>query len=452
MKNVLLVYLPFCTPASPPYSLPHLVAFLKANGTHQMTVAALDLNILFHSLKFPEFKAYFKESKNWSDYESITDDYHQKTEKVYSENNWNVVHGEKPEFFDVLLQKITDQKPDIVALSVVYSSQAFYAYALLTALKDLGIVTVIGGPAVNEKLIQRADKYLSNELELLNFIVGKDVAHDSLIHTVSPDFSVFPLEEYFTPSPVIPIHTSTTCYYQQCTFCAHYNKVKYAEFPLEIIKDTIVRSQQKYFFLIDDMIPSQRLLAIAAMIKPLHVRWACQLRPTKDFDYSLLKQLHDAGLSVVYWGVESGNDRVLQLMKKGTNTHDVAAVLADSHRAGIKNMAYVLLGMPTETEQEISDTVHFLKDNEKNVDLLCISIFGLHKGTPIYNNPEIFGITQITEKERTVLAPKITYTLQNGLTHEKVLSLKKKYRNTFSSINKYPASMAFFREHMLCVV
>ncbi|MEK6867319.1 MAG: B12-binding domain-containing radical SAM protein, partial [Nanoarchaeota archaeon] len=411
MKRILLIYLPFCTPASPPYSLPHLSSFLKANCTDQITVDVLDLNILFHTLKFPEFQAYFKDTTKWADYERITDDYHQKTEKVYSENNWKVVHAETPEFFAALLQKVIDKKPDIVALSVVYSSQAFYAYALLTALKDLGIVTVIGGPAVNEKLIQRADKYLSNELELLHFIVGKEVPHDSLTHTVSPDFSVFSLEEYFTPHPVIPIHTSTTCYYQQCTFCSHYNKVKYAEFPLEMIKETIIRSQQKYFFLIDDMIPSQRLLQIAAMLKPLNVTWACQLRPTKDFDYSLLKQLRDAGLSVVYWGVESGNDRILQLMKKGTNTSDVAAVLAASHNAGIKNMAYILLGMPTETEQEILDTVHFLKDNKEHVDLLCISLFGLHKGTPIYNNPEAFGITQITEKERTVLAPKISYTL-----------------------------------------
>ena len=219
-----------------------------------------------------------------------------------------------------------------------------------------------------------------------------------------------------------------------------------------MIKETIIRSQQKHFFLIDDMIPSQRLLQIAAMLKPLQIKWACQLRPTKDFDHSLLKQLHDAGLSVVYWGVESGNDRILQLMKKGTNTADVAAVLAASHAAGIKNMAYVLLGMPSETETEISDTAHFLKDNGDNLDLLCISIFGLHKGTPIYNNPEAFGITQITEKERTVLAPKISYTIQNGLTHEEVLSLKKKYRNIFTQINKYPASMAFFREYMFCVV
>lgn len=452
MKKILLVYMPFCTPASPPYSLTYLSSFLKANCSEQVEV--LDLNILFHKLKFPDYQKYYQDSSQWADYDARTAEYKRVTATTYSENNKRVVAGEKPEFFDVLFQEIRDKKPDIVAFSIVYSSQAFYASAILQEIKKAlpHVVTVLGGPAANEKLIPLANHFLSNELQLLQLLLGKEIGHDAVKHAIAPDFSVFLLEDYFTPHPVIPLRTSTTCYYQQCTFCSHYNKTKYSEFPIDAIRETIITSKQKYFFFIDDMIPRQRLLELAAMLQPLQVTWACQLRPTRDMDAAALQQLKNSGLSFIMWGVESGNDRILQLMKKGTNTKDVAHVLADSHAAGIKNIAYVLFGFPTETKEEFLDTVQFLKKNEQNLDLLSLSVFGLQKGTPVYTHPELFGVTKITEKERTVLEPTILYDVQGGLTQEQASMLKKKYKKTFDSINKYPKTMNFFREHMICLI
>ena len=61
------------------------------------------------------------------------------------------------------------------------------------------------------------------------------------------------------------------------------------------------------------------------------------------------------------WGVESGNDRVLELINKGTNVKDIEKVLEDSHNVGIKNIAYILFGFPTEIKEEFLDTIEFLK-------------------------------------------------------------------------------------------
>jgi len=146
MKRILLVYVPFCTPASPPYSLTHLSSFLKANSTAPIEV--LDLNVVFHTLKFPEYKEYFQDSSKWQDYEEKVQIYNQKTKQVYAENNKKIVHGGKPEFFSLLLDNIKEKKPDVVAFSIVYSSQAFYAKVLLEALKKElpDAVTVVGEP------------------------------------------------------------------------------------------------------------------------------------------------------------------------------------------------------------------------------------------------------------------------------------------------------------------
>lgn len=460
MKKILLIYAPFCTPASPPYSLTSIYSFLQANFKDEAQVKVLDLNLEFHKLRFPDFQKYYQQIDLWKDYDLKTKEYDLLTKEVYSKNNNLVVEGKNPELIDQMLDQIKKEKPDFVAFSVVYSSQAFYVYALLKELNKLKenntefkyLQTVIGGPSINNKLKSVANKTLSSELELLKLIRGMEVPDNKLDFKYSLDYSIYKLNDYFTPHSIIPIKTSSTCFYQQCTFCAHYAPGKYYEYDLSIIKKSIVESKQKYFFFIDDMIPMNRLLEIAKMLKPLNVYWTCQLRPTKDHTYDNLKELYASGLRLVLWGLESGNDRVLGLIKKGTNSQDIAQVLKNSRNAGIGNVTYVLLGFPGETKEEFISTIDFLTANKKNIDLLSVSVFGLQNGTPVYNNPEKYGITKISQEERTVLEPKISYELSSGLTNKEAQKLKYNYKKTLDKINKYPKSMNFFRGHMLCLI
>ena len=85
---------------SPPYSLTNLHAFLSHNSSHEIKV--LDLNVKFHALKFPEGQKYFQ-SNEWENYEEFAQEYRHKTKEVYSKNNWDVVKGKTPEYFDELL-------------------------------------------------------------------------------------------------------------------------------------------------------------------------------------------------------------------------------------------------------------------------------------------------------------------------------------------------------------
>jgi hypothetical protein len=460
MKKILLIYPPFCTPASPPYSITNLYSFLKANCTGQFNIDAIDLNLEYHKMKFPAQQKYFQDMKRWVDYEKAADAYHKATAAAYAENNTKVVKGGKPEFYKEILKQIIDQKPDVVAFSIVYSSQAFYALSLIEGLNEIknkagmnDILTVIGGPAVNKKLSDAANYSLNNEVELLELITDNKKGpvlpkkQDSLI---APDFSIYRLDEYFTPMPVLPVKTSTTCYYKKCAFCTHFTDKPYYEYPVEQVKEAISLSGQKLFCLIDDHLPAKRLLKIAQAIKPLGVFWICQLKPTKDFNAAVMRSLYASGLRMVAWGVESGNDRVLGLMNKGTNITDIEQVLKDSHAAGVKNTTYIMLGFPTETKIELLDTIGFLERNKENIDLVSASSFGLQNGSEVYNNPEKFGIAKIIEEERTVLGPKISYEVKEGLSWEETRKLRSRYKGRIGMINKFPNEMNFFREHMLC--
>ena len=188
------------------------------------------------------------------------------------------------------------------------------------------------------------------------------------------------------------------------------------------------------------------------MIKELNVNWMCQLRPTIDLTKEVLQQLYDSGLKIIIWGVESGNDRVLKLIRKGTNVKDLQVVLKNSYAVGITNVTYIMFGFPTETEEEFMDTIDMLQRNNEFISLVSTSVFGVHKETPIYNEPEKYGVLKVIQKPRTVLEPKLDYTVKSGLTNEQVKKLKKKNMFKIEKINKFPKEMNYFREQMLCLV
>jgi hypothetical protein len=452
--NLLLVYPPFCTPAAPPYSITNIYAFLKAQGMED--VAVLDLNIKFHGRRFLRFREYFcriNETYDAGTYSKITSEFREESKEVYGTSNNAVVDGGLPELFGELFTEVILNKPDTVALSIVYSSQAFYALALIGELKKIGITTIIGGPAVNEKLRRAADYCFPDKVAFYEHLSGEKFTGNS---ECALDFAIYDMREYFVPDIVLPLKTSSTCYYKQCAYCSHYDAGKYCEYDLGRIKQTIELAINalgaRHFFLVDEMIPKKRLLDLSYIFKEYHVSWTCQLRPTAELDFETLKILRASGLKMIMWGVESGNERVLAMIRKGTRVNDIEQVLMDAHNAGIKNVAYILFGFPSETSVEFLDTINMLKKNSKSIDLVSTSIFGLQKDTLIYRNPASFGVRNIKLTERTVLDPQITYDVESGLSAKEAKLLRKKYRRTIEDTDKFPRSMNFWREHMICII
>ena len=446
MKKFLLVYPPFCTPASPPYSLANMSSFLKKN-LKEFEVSVIDLNVLFHNLRFAEYGKYFRSFQDkLSDYDKISAKYALETKEVYSRNNRSVVNGKKPELFDELVKRITEINPDFVAFSLVFSSQAFYASALIDELKKLGIKTVVGGPCVSSKI--KSDYSFNDQFELLDFLSKQKIEADNDYPLSFEDFN---FKNYFVPEPVIPIKTASSCYYKQCSFCTHHKNVLYFEYDLRKFENFLKTSSVKKIFIIDDMIPKKRALEIGRITKKFGVSWMCQLKPTDEYDQKTLKTLHESGLKILMWGVESGSDRILKLMRKLTNVKDIEQVLINSHGAGIRNIVYMMFGFPSETKEEFLHTIDFLKRNEKFIDLVSTSVFGLQEGTDIFRNPENYGISEINCEKRTVLEPKVTYKVSSGLSQEEAKKLRESFKDTLLRINKVPKQMNFFREHMLCL-
>lgn len=439
MTELLLIYPPFCTPASPPYSITNIYANIKENS--KIKVKALDLNIHYHEEHFKKYRKKFQTPKK-NNYEETSKKCVNEFKNNYAKNHEKILKQKKPQSFKKLLNLILKENPNKVAFSIVYSSQVFYAYALIKELNKKGIETIVGGPSVSETLKKEAKRFFKDEHALLNYLKIKKNKKTYL------NYNIYNLKKYFSPQPVLPLKTSSTCAYKQCTFCTHYQKQKYEEYDLETINETIKKNKAKHYFLIDDMIPPKRLLELAKIFKKNKIKWTAQLKPTKSYTKKTLQELKKSGLTYIMWGVESGNNRILKMMKKSTNKETTAQVLKNAKEAKIINVVYIMFGFPTETKQEFKETINFLENEKENIDLISTSIFGLQKGTHIYNNPKKYEIKKITQEKRTLLEPKISYETQTGITNKEATKLKKKHQNLIEKINKYPKKTNFFREHL----
>jgi radical SAM superfamily enzyme YgiQ (UPF0313 family) len=139
---------------------------------------------------------------------------------------------------------------------------------------------------------------------------------------------------------------------------------------------------------------------------------------------------------------------VLDKMRKGTNVEDVKEVLKQSHEAGIVNTVFIMFGFPGETKKEFTETIDFLKENSANIDLVSTSVFGLQKGSAVYNNPKEFGITEITETKREYLDERVDYKTEFS-DKESVKKLRSRHMKAILAINKLPRAFVTFKEQTL---
>jgi len=112
------------------------------------------------------------------------------------------------------------------------------------------------------------------------------------------------------------------------------------------------------------------------------IQWSCETR-VDMVDKKLLKQIKDAGCWGIHYGVESGSQRILDLMKKQITKERVREVFKWSHEVGLHTSAFFMLGLPTETQEESQKTIDFAKELRPNFAQFTITV--PFPGTPLYD-------------------------------------------------------------------
>jgi anaerobic magnesium-protoporphyrin IX monomethyl ester cyclase len=110
----------------------------------------------------------------------------------------------------------------------------------------------------------------------------------------------------------------------------------------------------------------------------------CQSRADLIVHYEeMVKTMRDSGLRGLFIGFESGSDRVLRFIKKGTTRQRNLDAAKICKKYGITVWANYMLGLPTETEEEIKETISMLK--EIDPDYYSPAFYTPHPGSELYD-------------------------------------------------------------------
>jgi radical SAM superfamily enzyme YgiQ (UPF0313 family) len=179
------------------------------------------------------------------------------------------------------------------------------------------------------------------------------------------------------------------CYFCSCDFLSISRPMSNVE---QILADLSVIS--KYIKIVDDnFVTHNNFEDIANLLRAKFSGWSCLIRG--DIPPSKLAYLTDNGCIEVHIGVETGSDRLMQYMNKHETVAQIAAGIDAAKKHGLYVKGSVVVGFPSETDGDIECTIRFLQ--HCGLDKLSIHRFVPYPLGVVYNNPEMFGVTYLSD-------------------------------------------------------
>ncbi|MFO0055261.1 MAG: hopanoid biosynthesis associated radical SAM protein HpnJ [Dolichospermum sp.] len=191
--------------------------------------------------------------------------------------------------------------------------------------------------------------------------------------------------------PYISFYTGRGCP-AKCTFClwpqtigGHLYRHKSPDAvgrEMEEAKVLFGDKVREYMFDDDTFtIDKHRAIAISQHLKRLNLTWSCNARA--NLDYDTLKTLRDNGLRLLLVGFESGNQQVLNNIKKGIKLEVAREFMKNCHKLGITVHGTFIIGLPIETKETVEETIRFAC--ELSPHTIQVSIAAPYPGTELYD-------------------------------------------------------------------
>ena len=146
----------------------------------------------------------------------------------------------------------------------------------------------------------------------------------------------------------------------------------------------------RYVRFVDDLLVANKKWAIQLCRGILErglddLSWACDGR-VGLMSEELLEELKGANCKVIFYGIEFGNQRILDLCKKGITIKQIQETIEMTSKVGISSYGYFMMGYPTETPETIEDTINFAIELalEYSMDSAGFSIVTPFPGTGLY--------------------------------------------------------------------
>jgi len=330
--------------------------------------------------------------------------------------------------FKEIFNTVKSFKPKVVGISSV-SSQYHYAKEIFTSIKALSsdIITVCGGihPTIYTEALKETehiDAFFVGESEqsFVEFLgkVEKNVDYkdtDNLAYhaegqlfknklkplitnldlLVPPEKELYPYREIIKKLDHAPFFFSRGCPFL-CTYCSNHKiaglygkrtntpRFRSPELCIQEIEFVLENYdvENKFISIGDDTFgQNKRWLKdfCEKYKKRINKKFLCLLRVELAKE-TTLKMLHEAGCFRIAFGVESGNDYIrTNVMNRKMSDEQIISAFDLCRKYGIETMAINIIGLPSETEEMIMDTVNLNRRIRATVS--AVNIFYPYKGT-----------------------------------------------------------------------
>jgi radical SAM superfamily enzyme YgiQ (UPF0313 family) len=325
--------------------------------------------------------------------------------------------------------ELASRRPDVVGLTMmsVDFNPVMRAVDIVKEL-DPRIVTVVGGPhptlaldevAANSKI----DYVVTHEGEitfskLLQALEGGSGPGDRVLHGEMPDLDALPFADrslfldewrrfgYRLDSPEVPfieelpppfltIIAGRGCIYN-CSFCKPAESIIFGKkvrrrSPLNVVaelQELRTRYHFRSFMFHDDCLTEDRrwVAEFCARYREAGFKepFFCQSRADIIVRHpDMVALMAGVGLKGYFIGFESGNDRVLRFLRKGTTRKVNLEAARICKKYGVAIWANYMLGIPTETKEEVLDTVSMMKQIDP--DYYSPAFYTPHPGSDLYD-------------------------------------------------------------------
>lgn len=346
-------------------------------------------------------------------------------------------HGYSVDIFDGMIETASPEeiaqrttRYDVVGITSI-TFQVILTYQVLEAIRkqNPSIPIVIGGPHVSSLPLEPLEQGLADfsvigegEEPMLRIlqaleqgnagmaIPGVAYRHNKHIYPAQgsgmiadlatlplPARHLLPMNRYRTSAvrsrhfPAASMITSRGCP-MQCTFC--FNHLPYRSrirfLPAQQMVDEMLHLISEYgireiHFWDDNFLANKARIRDFCDImetRHLHIPFDCE-GIIHSFDPELLTRLQRVGCYSVSYGIESGCQRILDMMQKRITLDQIRKVVADTKKLGLDVRGYFLFGFPTETREEILETIAFAKS--LRLSDATFSLLIPLPGTTVYN-------------------------------------------------------------------
>ncbi|MBF0099107.1 MAG: B12-binding domain-containing radical SAM protein [Magnetococcales bacterium] len=174
-----------------------------------------------------------------------------------------------------------------------------------------------------------------------------------------------------------------------CTYCSSaamfHRKARFhsTEYMVAQIRQLCTDYHIDAYYFTDETfgLKRSRLLHLCAGLKTIGLPWGCSTR-VNLLDETTLWVMQDAGCIHIDVGVESGSQRVRDVLKRGQSRAIFEEIFAICHRLKIRAFAQVMVGCPGETRAEVAETVAMLQTLRPT--FTQVSIFTPLPGTTVF--------------------------------------------------------------------